>query len=1538
MNEHHRCWVMGEQSLLVSCSESLLERGHDIAGVISDTPAIVSWADRRKLRIVGPGHDLAIRMGQGAFDWFFSIANLSVVPTEVLSQARKGAINFHDGPLPEYAGVNTPSWGLLEGVRTWGVSWHWMEGRVDEGDVIVGRDFEVTDDDTVLTLNTKCYQHAIESFEELLQQIEHGQPSRRPQDRSKRRYFGANARFPAAALLRWEQPGELLMRTIRALSFGNYRNPIAMPKLWLGGEVLLVQRADLAKPHVAPPGTVLACDDHRLVVATASVPLELSLLFDVHGVSVPVPLVAKRFGLEVGSKLPLIDDETATRIERLDRDVARHEPYWIARLNEVSPIDLGVRGVGTSHDSTQVRVDVAAIEGLSYAGLVAGVIAWIARVSARQRVVIGYRYPKLTHELDGIEAIGSAVSLLAVDVDHAHSFAQLVQHVEAAREDARKHGPFMCDLLVRTPTLAPVHHFIVLEEADGPLAWPSKFVQAHVRIVCRHDGGCTLRCDSGAVDRTTLEALAAGLEQLLRAAAVDPGIAVSHLPFMSEAERRRVLYDWNNDTALEVPPACIHHLIEAQVRATPSAKALVFEHTSLSYAELDARANRIAHELRCVGVGPGVLVGVFVPRSLELVVAILGVHKAGGAYVPLDPHYPRDRVEYMLTDSGASLVLTRNDVVDGLPERVRALRIEELATDPVTPVDGGATPSDLAYVIYTSGSTGTPKGVMVEHRNVINFFVGMDQRVPRSATSTWLAVTSLSFDISVLELLWTLSRGFTVVIASDAARTLGGPKHFDAPKRAMAFSLFYFASDEAADGQDKYRLLLEGAKFADAHGFAAVWSPERHFHAFGGLYPSPSVASAAIAAITDRIRIRAGSCVLPLHNPIRVAEEWAMVDNLSNGRVDVSFASGWQPDDFVLRPENHARAKHVMLRDIDVVRRLWRGETVSFDGPNGSVPVVTLPRPVQPELPFWLTAAGSPSTFETAGHIGAGILTHLLGQSVPELEHKLALYRKAWRDAGHVGAGHVTLMLHTFVGHDAAEVKRLIRAPMKAYLKSSLELISRHAWSFPAFKRNASAELSLADNFQNLSSEDTEALLDHAFERYYETSGLFGTPQSCLTMVTRLEAIGVDEIACLIDFGLDSEVVLAHLTPLDELRRAAKAEAEVPSRPTSLAQQIREHRVTHLQCTPSLARMLVTDDDTRLALRHLEVMLVGGEALQGSLVEQLRHCTEATIVNMYGPTETTVWSTTEPAWPCEGVVPIGRAIVNTRLYILDEQHQPCPLGMVGELYIGGAGVARGYLGREALTQERFFVDRFVGGDARMYRTGDLARGLDDGRIEFLGRADNQVKIRGHRIELGEIEAILGQHESVRECVAVARHDTDDTRLVAYVITSDPAVTAEQLRAFLHTRLPDAMVPSRIVFMSAFALTPNGKVDRKALPAPEAVDDTVQHDFSPPSGDVEQTIARVWSTLLGVAKVGRTGNFFELGGHSLLAVQAHRELEQTLGRKLTVTDLFRYPTVAALASHLEGHVDAGAATVAEWVIGRAAARRGAAERMRQIRQR
>ena len=356
----------------------------------------------------------------------------------------------------------------------------------------------------------------------------------------------------------------------------------------------------------------------------------------------------------------------------------------------------------------------------------------------------------------------------------------------------------------------------------------------------------------------------------------------------------------------------------------------------------------------------------------------------------------------------------------------------------------------------------------------------------------------------------------------------------------MEFGLFFFANDTSASGQvGKYDLIFEAARWADVNGMARLWIPERHFHSFGGLSPNPSVLAAALAGVTKRIQICAGSVVLPLHDPIRVAEEWSIVDNVSGGRVGLGIASGWVPNDFVIsgHQDDFQNRKQVFRERTEVLRRLWRGEPHPVRNPLGEViDVRIMPRPVQPELPIWITAAANPETFREAGAMGAHVLTHLLGQTVEDLAQKIVLYRDSWTAAGHPGRGTVTLMLHTLVGDDDDEVHDIAREPMMTYLGASFDLASKHLASVPFLKDPSRIDMA------QLTPDLAEAALEASFEKYFYMGSLLGSYDKCLATVDKLSQLDVDEVACLVDFGLDPAIVLKGLENLNVLRKLANPE------------------------------------------------------------------------------------------------------------------------------------------------------------------------------------------------------------------------------------------------------------------------------------------------------------------------------------------------------------------------------------------------------------
>lgn len=346
---------------------------------------------------------------------------------------------------------------------------------------------------------------------------------------------------------------------------------------------------------------------------------------------------------------------------------------------------------------------------------------------------------------------------------------------------------------------------------------------------------------------------------------------------------------------------------------------------------------------------------------------------------------------------------------------------------------------------------------------------------------------------------------------------------------SIDFSLFYFGGYHTnPTSLPSYKLILESVKFADRNGYAGVWTPERHFNSFGGLFPNPAVLSAGLATITTNIQLRCGSTVLPLSDSIRIAENWALVDNLSNGRVSVSFASGWQADDFVFFPEKFCDRDSHLFAQVEEVRRLWRGDTITrLNGMGKNIDLRIFPQPIQRELPFWITAAGKREIFEKAGEIGANVLTHMVWQNDKDLEMNIKAYRQSlFANGFDPSAYKVAVMIHTFVGDSTEEVREMVKKPLKEYIKSSVGLIKAMTSKIEVDGANYGRYNS---SFDDSNPQLTEELLEIAFNRFFEKAGLFGSIKKVSKTVESLIEIGVDDLACLVDFGLDQEAVFSSL-------------------------------------------------------------------------------------------------------------------------------------------------------------------------------------------------------------------------------------------------------------------------------------------------------------------------------------------------------------------------------------------------------------------------
>ncbi len=695
---------------------------------------------------------------------------------------------------------------------------------------------------------------------------------------------------------------------------------------------------------------------------------------------------------------------------------------------------------------------------------------------------------------------------------------------------------------------------------------------------------------------------------------------IEQVSILAVPEQRKMLDASNNNGSDETFFSPITGPFEAQVEAIPNATALICENQSISFQDLNDQANRVAHYLRnqpcdriapprmkigptvkvlqgdvlslgtndqqqgpppyspqdrgdyqrSAGIVSGTCVGLLISNSPQTVAGLLGILKAGVTALPLPRSYSRDDIASLLPEKGKLVLAPNRSSSPSGPvdlENVISLDLVEewSLTRKRENQDYRVPNTQWPCFTYLDHSVKPARHVNLEYSHVLNFFKVLNRRIGCQPGDTLLTDLDSADMFSLLHMIWMLSCGGKVVMSAvpKSQEGLGPPKPGN--KKPIDFSLLFFSSNEAEFKDDKYQLLVEASKFADRHGFRAVWLPERHFHQVGGLFPNPAVLCAALAMITQQIRLRAGSVVLPLHHPVRVAEEWSVVDNLSRGRVDISFARGWNPNDFVLSPESFSSDNKLLLSRIETVRRLWRGETISLPNAQGEMTEIRIyPLPMQSELSVWLTCFGSPDRFREAAVLGANVLTMLLNQTLEEIGKKIDLYRELRATHGYAPeTGTISLMLHTLVHHSMEFVRAKVRDPFLKFIRTTVNLHQQGA-------KVQGIEMSGAK---------LDQIAEYAYERYFRTGALFGTPDSCLEMVDFVHHAGIDEIACQIDFGIDNATAMRGLEFLVELKDRFNRLADV-SRPklsdevSTLRRLIEKYHVSHLSCSNALVHHL----------------------------------------------------------------------------------------------------------------------------------------------------------------------------------------------------------------------------------------------------------------------------------------------------------------------------------------------------------------------------
>lgn len=776
-SEPFSCVVVGEEALLVECARLLLAHGHTVAAVVSPEPDLCAWAESEQLPALPLGRDLVEQLRPLEFDYLFSIANLKMLPDEVLTLPRRLPVNFHDGPLPRHAGLFATSWAILDGDKEHGVAWHVMTTEADTGDILKRRPVRVDPEATVHDLDLACFDAGIESFGELVDELAAGTASRTPQDLGLRTYHGKYDGLPRAGVFDWRQPAAELDAMVRATAFGRRRNDFGVPLVALDGDLLAVRAVEVLDQHsAAEPGTLLDAAEGALTVATGDRDIRLTDLAALTGRSLAPLEVAEILADRYAGRFPELTDDDVAKLTRAGGAAHREETRWLRVLDTLQPLLPPRLGVlrATSWQPGPVPLPPQ-LRGGSAAPpwpALAGALAFLARLTPSDEWDLALPAPAAgTGPL-----VVPEVPLRMPRGFLEQTLTEAAELVSAEVTALRARSPYRRDLPVRHPSLSeaartplPVAVLLPGDEESGTSHW----------LTVRVD-------DAGSVDFDGGTELTAGQKrwlgehfaQFLGAAAAEPGRPLGELPLLTSEEREAVRGRWN-DTAQEYPnQRTVSGLVADLACAAPEVPALRFEDQELTYGALDQAADALAHRLIELGAGRGSLVGVYLERSPELVVALLAVMKSGAAYVPIDPIYPQARLSHMIADSGISLVVSDAVLGPSLAAfQVTPVLVQDTARGsgevPVpAPVDRSV-PDAAAYVLYTSGSTGLPKGVQVGHRALVNFLWTMARTPGFSARDSMAALTTVCFDIAGLELYLPLVRGGTVEVLPAAVAADG---------------------------------------------------------------------------------------------------------------------------------------------------------------------------------------------------------------------------------------------------------------------------------------------------------------------------------------------------------------------------------------------------------------------------------------------------------------------------------------------------------------------------------------------------------------------------------------------------------------------------------------------------------------------------------------------------------------------------------------------------------------------------------------------
>ena len=1516
--------LVGDSGILTRCGETLMEKGHRIRAVVTGDAEVRAWSVK-----AGIPHlelDDAVVQAPGLeCDLLLSVGNHAIIPAALLSCAKRMSINYHYGPLPEYAGLNAPSWAVANREPGYAITWHTLGELVDGGDVIRRVPVPVEPGETALSLGLKCDEAAVESLAALIEDIAEGRETTVSQDLATRRYFSRHTQFAAEGLIDWTHEADAVLAMVRATDYGPFDSPLVWPKVNVNGHLLAVRAAHsgVASPD-ALPGEVLACDDASgLHVATGSGSeagtVHLTRLCTLEGEPVAVGELTAGMSVRPGLILAGPGEALRTSITEAGTAASKAAGFWRKRLAaEAHPFRLPF----TPQASPDTQESVAArcrIPGGASA-LVGAIGTFLSRAGGTEDFVLAVAAPRegVDTEYRGLFA---AWLPLRATVDPARSLAENLEALAGEFRLGQERAWLRRDFIGRDETLRKLWQAGDLTPDVG-ISWagaatpPVGGLGPALELLLLEDAETVeFRFDARRLAREDVVRLAGQLADWCERL---PGLAnepLASADLLSEPERTALIEAFNDTDDAAALGHRVHELFEQAADRHSGEVAAICGETQLTYAQLNADANRLAHALIERGIGRGDLVGVALDRSLDLVVALLAVLKTGAAYVPIDPAFPAERIRQMVENAEPKAILTPPSTPASLaswaelcvPIDAARARPDAATDNPGVQVQA----DDLAYVIYTSGSTGRPKGVEISHDALGNFLWSMRRRPGCAETDRLLAVTTVSFDIAALELFLPLVSGATTVIAQahetiDASALIALMKRhaitmmqgtpatwqllLDSGWRGDPRLATILCGGEALPRQLADRLLGCGDAVWNMYGptETTVWSSVWQVRAEGEVVIGEPIANTRLyvldadlapvpAGFPGELCIGGAGVAHGYHGDAEQTRSRFVADPFHPGSLyrtgDVArFLAPGQlsvlgRDDGQVKLRGHrielGDIEAALARHEDVSRAvvIGRDEQLVAYCVRGSAPAVEQDEPARrAALAEWAGAwdRAYESEAEDAAFNLAGWRNSYDGEPFSAAEmrdwqrgsvNRILSY--APRSVFEIGSGSGLMMFgiapHCEAYHAVDASARAVDAT-RQHLRSLPHVTCEHrpAHELPDVAAGAFDTVivnSVAQYFPNV--EYLTSVLEWAVNAVTEGRVFLGDVRD-LSMLPIFHA----DVA---HFRADGQI-----TPDELVRRADRAVAA-------------ERELT-------LAPAYFADLPSRFPqITRVEVALRDGRHVN----EMTRYRYDVTLHIGGGAHQPTPGA--EHSWPAQQLdlaalrELVGATAEGGPLRVAD-----IPNARLGDVH-GRVAAALGYPAEAPAT----WVDPrdlTAVADAAGLKLALLPAGSGDPWA-----LDALFWRPGQSPDLSLRQSSAGQGAPARYANVPAAGGQAEIPL------------GRVLRPWLSERLPAYMVPAFFVELDQFPLTPNGKIDRAALPDPVA-------EIEPsakPATELERDILAVWSEVLGHDRIGVNQNFFEIGGNSLRVVRVQTQLEKLLGRPVSAPKLFEHFTVKALAAHLSG---------------------------------